>query len=40
VPARRIGTPAEIAATISFLSSPAASYLHGCVLMADGGSTA
>lgn len=40
LPARRIGTPAEIAAAISFLASPAASYLQGAVLMADGGSTA
>lgn len=40
VPAGRIGTPAEIAATIGFLASPAASYVHGAVIMADGGSTA
>jgi NAD(P)-dependent dehydrogenase (short-subunit alcohol dehydrogenase family) len=40
VPARRIGTATEIAETIAFLASPAASYLHGAVLMADGGSTA
>jgi NAD(P)-dependent dehydrogenase (short-subunit alcohol dehydrogenase family) len=40
VPARRIGTASEIAETIAFLASPGASYLHGAVLMADGGSTA
>jgi NAD(P)-dependent dehydrogenase (short-subunit alcohol dehydrogenase family) len=40
IPARRIGTAAEIADTISFLASAGASYLHGAVLMVDGGVTA
>lgn len=37
LPAGRMGTPEEMAATVSFLASPAASYLHGTVLVADGG---
>lgn len=40
VPARRIGTADEVAATIAFLASAAGSYVHGAVLMVDGGSTA
>jgi meso-butanediol dehydrogenase / (S,S)-butanediol dehydrogenase / diacetyl reductase len=40
VPAGRIGTAAEIADTVAYLASDAASYLHGTVLMADGGVTA
>lgn len=40
IPARRIGTPGEIAAAVSFLASPDGGYLHGAVLMADGGVTA
>ena len=39
-PAGRIGTPAEIAATVAFLASDDASYLQGAVVMADGGATA
>lgn len=40
IPARRIGTPEEIAGAVSFLASPDGGYLHGAVLMADGGVTA
>lgn len=36
----RIGTPSEIATTIAFLASPAASYINGAVLRADGGAYA
>ncbi len=39
-PAGRIGSPAEIAAVVAFLASADASYLHGSVVMADGGVTA
>ena len=40
VPARRMGTPEEIADGVAFLASAGASYLHGAVLMVDGGGTA
>lgn len=40
VPARRIGTPGDVAGVISFLASDGGSYLHGSVLMVDGGVTA
>jgi NAD(P)-dependent dehydrogenase (short-subunit alcohol dehydrogenase family) len=40
IPARRIGTAAEIADTVAFLASPGGSYVHGAVLMVDGGVTA
>ena len=40
IPARRMGTPEEVAGVVSFLASPDGGYLHGAVLMADGGVTA
>jgi NAD(P)-dependent dehydrogenase (short-subunit alcohol dehydrogenase family) len=40
VPRGRNGQPEEIAATIGFLLGPAASYVVGAVLFADGGADA
>ena len=40
VPARRAGTPAEIAACVRFLASDEASYVNGTTLTVDGGLTA
>jgi len=40
LPARRMGTPAEIADAVAYLASDHASYLQGSVLMVDGGGTA
>ena len=37
IPARRIGTPAEVAACVRFLTSDEASYVTGAVLTVDGG---
>lgn len=39
-PARRAGTPGEVAAAVAYLSSDAASYVNGQVLVIDGGMTA
>lgn len=36
-PVRRSGTPEEIAALIAFLAAPAASYIVGQLIVADGG---
>jgi 3-oxoacyl-[acyl-carrier protein] reductase len=40
IPARRVGTPEEVAACISFLASDAASYVTGTALTVDGGLSA
>ncbi|MHB1219896.1 MAG: SDR family NAD(P)-dependent oxidoreductase [Alphaproteobacteria bacterium] len=40
VPMKRVARPEEIAATILFLASDAASFVTGALLSADGGSTA
>lgn len=40
VPARRAGTPAEVAAAVTFLCSDAAGYVTGATLAIDGGMTA
>ena len=40
IPARRAGTPEEVAACIGFLASDQASYVNGTTLTVDGGLTA
>ena len=37
IPAERWGTNEDVAATVAFLVSPAAEYVHGSVLTVDGG---
>jgi NAD(P)-dependent dehydrogenase (short-subunit alcohol dehydrogenase family) len=39
VPLRRLGSAAEVAATIAFLASDEAGYITGAALPIDGGST-
>jgi len=37
IPARRVGMPAEIAATACFLASSQAAYVTGAIIPVDGG---
>lgn len=40
IPVGRLGTPAEIAAVVAFLCSPAASFVNGAMVPVDGGQMA
>jgi NAD(P)-dependent dehydrogenase (short-subunit alcohol dehydrogenase family) len=40
IPARRIGTVDDVAGAVSFLASDAADYMHGAVMVVDGGVSA
>ena len=40
LPAGEIGTPQEVADVVSFLAGPSATYMHGAMVMLDGGGTA
>nr|XP_054749883.1 peroxisomal trans-2-enoyl-CoA reductase-like [Lytechinus pictus] len=39
IPAKRLGMPEEVSATVTFLLSPAASYITGETIKVDGGSS-
>ena len=39
IPAKRLGTPQDVASAVLFLASPAAAYVTGQVLTVDGGMT-
>lgn len=39
IPAKRVGTPEEVASGVLFLASPASAYITGQVLVIDGGMT-
>jgi 3-oxoacyl-[acyl-carrier protein] reductase len=39
IPAKRLGTPEDVAHAVAFLAGPAASYITGAVLTVDGGMT-
>jgi 3-oxoacyl-[acyl-carrier protein] reductase len=40
IPGQRIGDVEDIAAAVSYLASPQASYVHGAALVVDGGDSA